>query len=376
MNKKKYCLIYNYHQHYREAIFKKMDDELDVDFYFGDNLDWAPDIKGMDYTRLKGFKAILKNRKILKYFIWQDGALGLAFKKYNFFILYGDPFFLSNWFIIIVAKLLGKKTYLWTHGVNTDLNFKNKLFNFTFYKLCTKILLYGEFAKEKMTKIGFVANKLVVIYNSLDHQKQIIIRNKLTKSNVYEEFFNNNLPIIMYIGRIQKSKKIELIIEAMLIMKNEGNDCNLVIIGKDMEKTGLDNLIQANNLIKNVWLFGPCYNEERIGELIYNADVCVSPGNVGLTAMHSLVYGTPVITHDNFLNQMPEFEAIKSGLTGDFFKENDPVDLSKKIKNWVKLSPAKRKIIRNNSYKIIDEKYNPDYQIKVIKSIYDTKTNF
>lgn len=55
-------------------------------------------------------------------------------------------------------------------------------------------------------------------------------------------------------------------------------------------------------------------------EFIYNADLCVSPGNVGLTAMHSLVFGCPVITHNCFEWQMPEFEAIQPGITGDFLR--------------------------------------------------------
>ena len=44
----------------------------------------------------------------------------------------------------------------------------------------------------------------------------------------------------------------------------------------------------------------------------------VSPGNVGLTAIHSLSYGTPVLTHNNFNNQMPEVESIQPGFNGYF----------------------------------------------------------
>ena len=116
-------------------------------------------------------------------------------------------------------------------------------------------------------------------------------------------------------------------------------------------------------------MYGPSYEEEKIGELVYNADLCVSPGNIGLTAMHSLTYGTPAITHGNFSNQGPEFEAIKSGVTGDFFIEDDARDLTQVIKNWINLDLLKRDLIRNNCYKVIDEFYNPNYQIKVFKSL-------
>ena len=54
------------------------------------------------------------------------------------------------------------------------------------------------------------------------------------------------------------------------------------------------------NLQDQIWFYGACYDESKLGELIFNADLCVSPGNVGLTAVHSMGYGTPVITHNNF----------------------------------------------------------------------------
>lgn len=39
---------------------------------------------------------------------------------------------------------------------------------------------------------------------------------------------------------------------------------------------------------KNVWFYGSCYDEQTNAELIYNADMCVAPGNVGLTAIHAM----------------------------------------------------------------------------------------
>ena len=85
--------------------------------------------------------------------------------------------------------------------------------------------------------------------------------------------------------------------------------------------------------------------------------------------MHSLVYGTPIITHNNFKNQMPEFEAIKNDISGSFFEENSVDDLSEKIKIWTYKTVLKRNEIRNNCYKIIDDKYNPFFQIEILNKL-------
>ena len=60
----------------------------------------------------------------------------------------------------------------------------------------------------------------------------------------------------------------------------------------------------------------------------------MSIGNIGLTAIHSLSFGTPVASHDNFENQMPEVEAIIDGENGFLFEENNSNDLIDKIEQW------------------------------------------
>ncbi|TSJ43075.1 glycosyltransferase [Mucilaginibacter corticis] len=365
-----YCLIYNFAQHYRASVFKKMDNEMGFDFYFGDHLYWAPDIKEMNVSELKGFKKKIKNIKLLGgKFTWQKGAIGLVFKNYKHFILYGDTSYISNWIIVLLCKILRKKTYLWTHGYKRPLSWKEKLMTYPFFGMATKVLLYGNFSRDFMIKDGRDGEKMVCIYNSLDYENQLVIRKQVKSSNIYSDFFKNSLPVLIYIGRIQKSKKIDLVIEAMALLKEEGVYCNFVIVGEDKEQVNLNNLVSEKHLEKNVWFYGPSYDEAEIAELLYNADVCVSPGNVGLTAVHSFAYGTPVITHSNFHNQMPEFEVIKSNVNGGFFKEGDVTDLCKKIKDWISLDLPKREKVRQSAYAIIDEKYNPNYQVEVLRKV-------
>jgi glycosyltransferase involved in cell wall biosynthesis len=142
--------------------------------------------------------------------------------------------------------------------------------------------------------------------------------------------------------------------------------CNVVIIGEGKMKRELKELTNNLNLKNRCWFTGAIYDEKYISDYLYNADICISPGNVGLTAIHAFSYGLPVITNDNFELQMPEFEVVKPGLTGSFFKEDDEESLSLEIKKWLEYSKVNRNIIRKNCYKVIDEKYNPINQIKVL----------
>ena len=116
---------------------------------------------------------------------------------------------------------------------------------------------------------------------------------------------------------------------------------------------------------KNFNFFGSVYDESRLSELIYNSDICISPGNIGLTAIHSLSYGTPIASHSNFDNQMPEVESIIVGQNGFLFEENDENDLANKILYWLN----KGKVNKGNVRSIVDEKYNPYYQKKIIDQL-------
>lgn len=364
------CCILNLAPHYREPIFKLMDKELKCDFYFGDKVDMP--IKLMDVTELKGYKKTVENKKIIfNKYTWQKGVVKLVFKKYKYFILTGNPSCLSNWFIVLFALFLNKKVYLWMHGLKSEVNlsWKAKLLIYPFYHIADKFLLYGEYSKNILIKKGFNEKKMFCIYNSLDYDQQLLSREQLAKSRIFYNYFKNDYPILIFLGRIQHSKKINLILEAMTILKKQNFMCNLVIVGEDKEGVCLDKVICKNNLTENVWLYGSSYQEKEIAELFYNSSLCVSPGNIGLVAMHSLVYGIPAITHDNFENQMPEFEAIIPGKTGDFFKEDNVSDLSEKIKKWICLDPQTREIVSKNCRNIIDEKYNPHYQINLLKKI-------
>ena len=90
--------------------------------------------------------------------------------------------------------------------------------------------------------------------------------------------------------------------------------------------------------------------------------------------MHAMMFGCPVITHNDLPWQMPEFEAIKEGVTGSFFKHNDVESLADTISRWFSLHANDREDVRKACYKEIDENWTPEYQINVIKDvIYEDK---
>ena len=362
------CCIFNIGPHYRAPIYKLMDQELKCDFYFGDRVE-SP-IKLMDYTALKGYKKTVTNKKVLGTgFVWQTSIWKLVFKPYEHYIISSNETYLSNWILLLVGKILGKKIYPWSHGMKGVTKGRSKFLKKYFYKLSEKTLLYGQYAKNYMIEEGFKEDKLVLINNSLDYDLQIGILDSLSKSDIYTNYFGNKYPVIIYIGRLQKRKKLDLLVRALEKLNKNGVHCNLVFIGKDVDNSNIQVLVEDLKLQEHVWFYGPSYDEKEIGELLFNAHVCVSPGPIGLTAIHAATYGLPIVTNDDFIRQMPEHEIIEHGKTGSFFKNDNFQDLCNEIERWIKIGSQDRIELRKKVQQRVKQGYNPKYQMEVLKKL-------
>lgn len=360
------CLIYNFAQHYREGVFSLLNSKLHIDFFFGSSMDG---VRKLDYSLLTNFKKEFKNVFIFKPIYWQNGVISTFFKNekvYNRYIVLGEYFCISTWVLLFLIKLYPKKKiFLWSHGWYGNESIIKRVVKRFFFNLSDGVFLYGEYAKGLMIKEKIPSNKLFVIYNSLnfEYQSRIFLESK--ESQIFKKYFNNDNDVIIFSGRLIYSKKINQLIEAISLLLNKGVNLNLVIVGDGPMKGELYNLLRVKG-IQDFWFFGECYNEEVLGELFFNSTLCVSPGNVGLTAIHSLTYGTPVLTHSDFRFQGPEFEAIQPGFSGLFFEKDDVEDLAEKIHLWIS-RPISRDVLRKNCFSIVEKQYNPKYQLEVIK---------
>jgi glycosyltransferase involved in cell wall biosynthesis len=289
--------------------------------------------------------------------------------RYDVIIFLGSPYFISTWLALGFSRLFGKRTLLWTHGIIRD-NYKD-WFKLLFYRLADGLLLYGNGAKKRLIEYGFNPEKMFVIYNSLNYDLQLKFRKTISKDAVLRNksqlFKYPKYPVLIFIGRLTPIKEIDKLILACKKMHEKVIPVNLLIIGDGSERDKLVALVRNNNLSDFVTFYGESYNEEELSLLIALSDLCVSPGNVGLSAIHSLTYGTPVITHNNPKYQMPEYEAITEGVTGSLYQYGSLDSLTESIIKWIVDKRDFREEVRLACYEIIDRFYNPHFQKEAIR---------
>lgn len=357
----KLCLITNYASDYRIAIYTKMSHELGCDFVFGDK-SIGSGIKKMDYSLLGGNVSEVRISKVGS-LLWQHRSIGQLFKPYDKYILLGQPDFASTWIFLLLAKFTKKRTFLWTHGWYGRESRVKKIIKKIFFGLADGVFVYGDYAIELMKKEGFDQNKLYAIHNSLDYDTQLKIRENISKTPIYKNHFENDNYNLIFIGRLTKVKQLDMILD----LAEASSKYNITYIGSGEDEQRLKEIATRYGIESRVWFYGACYQESELAQLIYNADLCVAPGNVGLTSIHALTYGCPVVTHNDFTMQGPEFEVIKEGVTGAFFEYNNLGSLIEVVNKWFSAANDRSKI-RSASYKIIDEGWNPHYQIEVLKN--------
>lgn len=350
------------------TLLVKRIDNLKIGIQFEDNRG----IKLVDITKnysKKNQDKFFKIKNVLfknKHLVYQFGIIYRSLVwKMDKAIFLGDAKVISTWIASLILRIRGTEVIFWTHGFYGKENFLKLFIRKLFYSLSNKFIVYERRGKKLMINNGFDPSKIYVIFNSLDFDLNNKIYNELVSinKNSTSNFFDDpTKPIISFIGRLTPQKKLDLLIDAFNKINENNYNLNLLIIGDGEERKKLEKLAKKGLEKKQIFFYGEVYDNEDAGQLLFDSTLCVSPGNVGLTAIHSLSFGTPVLTHDNFDNQMPEAEAIKEGENGGFFKENDINDLVEKI-NFFALK--NKSITKETCRKVILKYYNPNYMFKI-----------
>jgi 1,2-diacylglycerol 3-alpha-glucosyltransferase len=368
---KKIAIIYPYIPHYRKAIIDELSASVNFDYViFADSrkiINSIPNYFLNDNTLFR--EAKWHNFNCLGF---QSGLLKCIFNyEFDCLIFLGNPYYISSWLYALIARLNGKKIVFWTHGwIKKDKIIKKNIRNL-FYRISHILFLYGNRARNVGLNYEFKESQLSVIYNSLDYDVQKFVRNSIVNSpNKYIKYLNtiglkDNGNYLAYVGRLMAASKLDqLILSAKILREKYNIALTIVLIGDGPERNSLEELANDNNI--NIIFLGETYDEWKIGPILFKARLVISPGKVGLTALHSLAYGTPVLTHSNHEYQMPESEAIISNLTGDFFNMDDIEDIASCIYKWLLI--PKDDFERKNCIQTLEENYTPQAQLIAIET--------
>jgi len=382
----KVVIIENIAPLYRFTLWQKLTKVSDPEYYFVSSAKSLNGIAVIDprYARKSVQEGglrwhFIRNLILLKRVIWQFGSIPFALKSdFDAYVFLGEMNILSIWISAIICRLRKKNVLFWGHGLYGNEGYIKKRIRLLFYKIPHGHFIYNERSRELMIKEGFDSKKLFVIYNSLDYDYHKSLLNSVTEEELLtlkKTLFpkNPDSPIVIFIGRLTAEKKIQQLLQSIKYIIDDGKKINCIIIGNGENDLALKKLATDLNVNNFVKFYGPCYDEKENAMLLSVADCCVSPGNVGLNAIHSLSFGTPVITHNDLNHQNPEISSVIENITGELFEYNNVGNLVDQMKELIFVKGKQH--YRNNCIKIVDEYYNPYNQVEIFNGALNTINN-
>jgi glycosyltransferase involved in cell wall biosynthesis len=145
------------------------------------------------------------------------------------------------------------------------------------------IIAYSEMGAEQYRQLGISPQRVYVAINAVEPAP--------TKPIVRREHNNNGQASVMFVGRLQTRKKVDLLLRASAGLPRELQP-HLVIIGDGPVKEQLVTL--AEEIYPNVEFVGEKHGAE-LEPYFAEADLFVLPGTGGLAIHQAMAHGLPVI---------------------------------------------------------------------------------
>ena len=264
---------------------------------------------------------------------------------------------IRNFRLNFSLKKYRNKKIGWFHStIDSDTNnFLTKLN----YKLFTQYNIIYNVSKEgkkifdkKLPDLKLISK---VLYNSFDIKRiKILSEEKLTKSENY----------ILTVGRLVNNHKgFDKLIEVMRMLKNEGIEKKLIIIGEGSDRNILEKKIQEYSLENNVYLKGFDLNPYK---WIKNAEIFILSSNYeGLPTVliEALICQTPIVSTN--CNCGPA-EILKDGEYGVLTEVGNILQLKEGIKTLI-LDENLRVKLRRKSLERAKE-FSNEKQIKKLEN--------
>ncbi|MEK7551088.1 MAG: glycosyltransferase family 4 protein [Patescibacteria group bacterium] len=274
------------------------------------------DVKGglKDEEVINGIKVYRKGGRFTLYF-W---AFIYYFKKFRkdtdvvVDVQNGIPFFTPLYIrkpkIAVVYHVHGKQFFIELPFPINIVGFVIEKYLFPLFYINTKIISISKTTKDDLIKLGLKSKGIEIVYCGI---------NKIKANNSLNKFYK---PTILYLGRIKKYKRVDLLIRVMPEILKKIPNANLIIAGWGTEASSITDMTMRSMSRRKVKIIGPVSEAEK-NHLLSKAWVFVNPSigeGWGISVIEANLHGAPTVA----FNVAGLSESVKDNQTG-FLAENE-----------------------------------------------------
>lgn len=197
------------------------------------------------------------------------------------------------------------------------------------------IIAISETTKKQLVEIGFKKDFITVVYSGMN-ESQFRVKNEIKKYSS---------PTLLYLGRIKKYKRVDLLVNIFPNIVEKVPQARLIIAGWGTEASNIANLVMKSPWRRKIDLVGPVSDEEK-RVLLSRSWIFVNP-SIGegwsIAVIEANSHGTPATS----FNVSGLSESIRDNETGLLVKDKE--DLINKICMVLEKKDLRERLSKNAS---------------------------
>lgn len=149
---------------------------------------------------------------------------------------------------------------------------------------------------------------------------------------------------ILYVGRLVKDKKVDVLLDAFKLVLAQKPDARLVIVGDGAERQSLESQAKNLDITRSVIFTGRVARDEDIYRYMKRARVFTSASvreGFGIVTIEAIACGTPVVVSDAEANAAKDL--VDEGVTGSVVA-TEPEAFAQACLHWLSTSPDSQRL--------------------------------
>jgi glycosyltransferase involved in cell wall biosynthesis len=355
------CLFQPALPKYRLPIFRELAHRPGIDlhlFYSSDE-----PVKNVTPDGFRGepiqSKQILKKPRLL----WRQAQIDNVDPN-RFDVIMGgwNTRYLSLVPCLLLARKKGIPTILWGHGYSKRETFSRRFLRDSIGNLASAILFYGLSARNRFVERNGRGERAFVAPNSLDQREIQKARDSwLAKPDELQRFKEKHGllpgPVLLFVSRLSPENRTDMLLRAGAILRKQFPSLKIVIVGGGDEEPNL-RAVARESAVEDLAIFtGAIYDEVDLAPWFISSDLFVYPRNIGLSLLHGMGYGLPVITTDYEPSWAPEVDALQPWINGMTYDDGS-VEALAHIVGAVLSDPERLSRMKASAFRTATQEYS------------------
>jgi len=251
-------------------------------------------------------------------------------------VICGNPRYLSTYRYVLAARRRGIGIVWWGHGWSPTSKQWAINLRSTLMRAVDSILLYSDAEISEWRDRLPTDIEIVGAQNAIDQSRTVEQRSVWSGARLEKFQRDNELigrKIILFCGRLRTRPHtgVDLLLQSLVELKQLNPSYLIVIIGDGEDGERLKHMAQQLGVASHVLWLGSQFEESIIAPWFLSASCFAYPGPIGLSILHAMGYGLPVVTHADRRRHNPEIVTLRDGWNGLMFKDGDATSLTQQI---------------------------------------------